>query len=240
VDITWIAGAGVLAIASGVFGLTGFGIGLVALSLLPLLMPPATVVPLITIYGAIFALAMTLQLRRDVVWSRLAELIVGTLLGTPVGIWVLATLPGGLLKRLIGLMLIALVVVEWSGAYPKKLSGRVWGVGAGILAGLLGGAIGMPGPPVVLYTVAQGWSPRAIKATLQAFFLVNQAAILSGYWWADLVTHEIVWLAASYALPASAGFALGLHLFTHVDQRLFRRLMFGLLLGLGLLLVLYG
>ena len=32
---TWVVGAGILAVASFVFGLTGFGIGLVSLSLLP-------------------------------------------------------------------------------------------------------------------------------------------------------------------------------------------------------------
>ena len=78
---------------------------------------------------------------------------------------------------------------------------------------------------------------RALRRSVDALLRMQHA---DGYWWAELVTQEVVWLAASYALPASAGFALGLHLFTHVDQRLFRRLMFGLLLGLGLLLVLYS
>jgi uncharacterized membrane protein YfcA len=108
------------------------------------------------------------------------------------------------------------------------------------LSGLLGGAIATPGPPVILYVVAQGWQPRAIKATLQAFFFVNQTMILVGHWWAGLVTHEVVWLATIYALPASAGFVLGIHLFNRVDQPLFRRLIFVLLFVLGLVLGIHG
>jgi uncharacterized protein len=240
VYLTWIAGASIVAAASFVFGLTGFGIGLVALSLLPFLLPPATVVPLVIIYGSVFALAMTIQLRREVVWPYLTDLLLGSLLGTPAGVWVLAALPAGTLKRLIGLMLLAIVLVEWCGAYPQKLSGRRWGLGAGVLSGLLGGAIATPGPPVILYVVAQGWQPRVIKATLQAFFFVNQTMILIGHWWAGLVTHEVVWLATIYALPASAGFALGIHLFNRVDQLLFRRLIFVLLFVLGLVLSIHG
>ena len=68
-SFTWIAGAGILAVASFVYGLTGFGIGLVAVSLLPFFVPPTTVVPLITIYSVAFALVMAIQLRRDVTLS---------------------------------------------------------------------------------------------------------------------------------------------------------------------------
>ena len=92
--------------------------------------------------------------------------------------WVLEALPPHLLKRLIGLILMGIVVIAWYGAYPKKLSGRHWGLCADGLAGLLGGATGTPGPPVMLYAAAQGWSPRLMKAMLQAFFLVNYSVIV--------------------------------------------------------------
>ena len=57
-SFTWIAGACILAVAGFVFGLTGFGISLVSVSLLPFFVPLATVVPLITLYGAAFALVI--------------------------------------------------------------------------------------------------------------------------------------------------------------------------------------
>ena len=74
-SFTWVVGACILAVASFVFGLTGFGIGLVSLALLPFFVPPATVVPLITLYGAAFALVMTIQLRRDVMFPQLVSLL---------------------------------------------------------------------------------------------------------------------------------------------------------------------
>ena len=112
-SFTWVVGAGIVAVASFVFGLTGFGISLVSLSLLPFFVPLATVVPLITLYGAAFALVMTIQLWRDVMFSQLVFLLIGTVLGTPVGVWVLEALPPRLLKRLIGLILMGIVVIEW-------------------------------------------------------------------------------------------------------------------------------
>jgi uncharacterized membrane protein YfcA len=186
VPVTWIAGACTLVVTSFVFGLTGFGIGLVALAVLPFLLPPATVVPLLTIFCGGFAGVMSFQLRRDIQWPQLTHLLLGTCLGTPLGVWVLDACSLTVLKRLIGAVLMAVVLIEWCGAYPAKLTGRSWEVSAGVLAGVLGGAIATPGPPVILYAVVQGWPPRFMKAKLQAFFLVNQAAILANQWWMGL------------------------------------------------------
>lgn len=235
-----MAGALIIGGACFVFGLTGFGIALVALSLLPFLMPPATAVPLVTTYACVFTLAMLIQLRREVVLPRLALLLIGTMVGTPFGVWVLATLPSGLLKRLIGLVLIFSVVAEMRGLYPQHLPGRQWGFLAGLASGLLGGAVGTPGPPVILYAAAQGWSPRQMKAMLQAFFFVNQTVILGGYWWAGLLTREVGQLTIAFALPAVAGLGLGVTLFDRVDPARFRRIVFALLFVLGLILLLGG
>jgi uncharacterized membrane protein YfcA len=109
-----------------------------------------------------------------------------------------------------------------------------------MLAGVAGAAVGTPGPPVILYSATQGWSPRTIKANLQAFFVVNQIVILVGYWWVGVLDDHVWRLAASFALPAAAGTALGMLLFGYVDPRRFRRLVFAVLLVAGILLVVRG
>jgi len=73
-----------------------------------------------------------------------------------------------------------------------------------------------------------------------AFFVVNQAVILAGYWWAGLLTHEVAGVAASFALPALAGVGAGVALFGRLDPVRFRRLVFALLLISGLVLLIRG
>jgi uncharacterized membrane protein YfcA len=73
-----------------------------------------------------------------------------------------------------------------------------------------------------------------------AFFVVNQAMILAGFWWADLLTREVLTLTAAYALPALAGLLAGMAMFTRTDPIRFRRVLFGLLLLSGLVLLLRG
>ena len=223
-----------------VLGLAGFDNGLVALAFLPLVMSPVEAIVLLTIYTVLATVVIFVPLRADFDPAGLPALLIGSVLGTPLGVWVLAALPASMLTRLIGLVLLAIVALEWLGVYPERLPGRGWALGAGIAAGLLGAAVGTPGPPVVLYTASQGWSPRTIKANLQAFFLVNQAVIMIGYGWAGLLTPRVWWYTALFLAPAALGLLLGMALFTRVDQARFRRIVFAILFASGLLLVVRG
>jgi uncharacterized membrane protein YfcA len=237
---TWALGAVIVAAASFVHGLAGFGIGLVSLAFLPFVMSPVTAVVLMTIYTIVFSLGMLLPLRGAVQWRPLALLGAGTVVGTPLGVSLLAALPAAALTRMIGLTLIVIVVLEWLRIYPERLAGRGWAVGAGIVAGVAGGAVGTPGPPVVLYTASQDWSPRAVKATLQAFFFVNQAVILLGYWWTGLLTPDVWRVATVFLVPAVLGLVAGIALFNRVDQLRFRRIVFAVLFVSGAVLLVRG
>ena len=239
-SLEWWAGAGVIALASFVLGLAGFGIGLVAMALLPFLMSPVTAIVVLTIYTTVLVLAVLVPVWRDFQPSSVLDLLAGTIVGTPLGVWVLSALPITTLKRLIGATLVVIVFLEWARIRPRQLVGRGWGVGAGLLAGIAGGAVGTPGPSVILYATTQGWSPRTFKANLQAFFFVNQVIILVGYWWAGLVNDEVLRLSASFAIPAVCGTVLGVLCFSLFDQRRFRQLVFWLLLVSGVVLLTRG
>ena len=238
-SLTWLVGAAVIAAACFVQGLAGFGIGLVSLAFLPLLMSPADAIVLITLYATVFTVVIFLPLRRDFTLHGMRELLVGSIVATPAGVFILAIMPPAALTRLIGLVLLVIVGLEWLGLYPE-LRGRGWGLGAGLAAGLLGGAIGTPGPPVILYAAAQDWSPRTVKANIQAFLIVNQAVILIGYWWAGLLDREVWRLTWLYAVPAVAGLAAGMLLFNRLDRARVRRVVFAVLFVSGLVLLIRG
>ena len=137
-------------------------------------------------------------------------------------------------------MLLLIVAFEWIGLYPERLRGRGWGFGAGVAAGILGGAIGTPGPPVILYAAAQDWSPRTVKANIQAFLMIYQAVILIGYWWAGLLDREVWRLTWLFAAPAVIGLVAGMLLFNRLDRERFRRVVFAVLLVSGLVLLIRG
>jgi uncharacterized protein len=105
---------------------------------------------------------------------------------------------------------------------------------------VIGGAVGTPGPPVIVYVTTQGWGPRTMKANTMGFFVANQGVILVGYWWAGLLTRDVAIVSTAFALPALAGVGAGVALFGRLDPVRFRRIVFGLLLVSGLVLLVRG
>jgi uncharacterized membrane protein YfcA len=63
----------------------------------------------------------------------------------------------------------------------------------GFAGGVLGGAYGMNGPPLVIYGALCRWSPAYFRATLQGYFLPASFVGMVGYWlaglWVPAVTH---------------------------------------------------
>ena len=131
-SLDWVLGAVVIAGAFFVLGLAGFGNGLVALAFLPLVMSPVAAIVLLTVYTVLATIVIFVPLRRDFDPAGLPALLLGSVLGTPLGVWVLAALPASTLTRLIGLVLLAVVALEWLGLYPTRLPGRGWALGAGV------------------------------------------------------------------------------------------------------------
>jgi len=92
------------------------------------------------------------------------------------------------------------------GRRPPELreDSRPWLLGCGFFAGVLGGAYGMNGPPLVMYGAMRRWSPQHFRATLQGYFLPASIVVMTGYWitglWTAAVTHYYL-LALPVALP---------------------------------------
>ena len=240
IGAAWVAGAAVVCAAHVVFGLAGFGVGLVAMAFLPYVMSTTTAVVLMTLYATIFAVVIFAPLRRDVAWRPLAGLTLSSLAGTPVGIWVLASAPATVVNRALGSMLVVVVLAEFARRMPRRLTAPGWGVGAGVLAGLTGGPVGLPGPPMIAYATTQPWGARTFKANLQAFFIVNQSATLLGYWLAGFITADVLRLAAAYMIPALGGTLVGMRLFDRIDPVRFRQIVFAMLLVSGVVLLVRG
>ena len=61
----------------------------------------------------------------------------------------------------------------------------------GWLAGVLGGAYGMNGPPLAVYGTMRRWPPAQFRATLQGYFLPASVLGLIGYWSTGLWTPDV-------------------------------------------------
>jgi uncharacterized membrane protein YfcA len=101
----------------------------------------------------------------------------------------------------------------------------------GFAGGVLGGAYGMNGPPLAIYGVLRGWSPKQFRATLQGYFLPASTLGMFGYWTAGLwtagVTHYFLTALPTVAAAIVAGRMMNRRM---ESQRFFRYIYVGLII----------
>ena len=178
----------VLFLASLIRSSLGFGEALIAVPLLAFLLPVKTAAPIAVMASIAVALIIVVQ---D--WSKIhvrsaARLALPTMLGIPVGLMLVTAVAESIVKGLLAGVIIAFSAYCLLGGRHGELRDDKFAWLFGLGAGVLGGAYGMNGPPLVIYGSLRKWSPQHFRATLQGYFLPASLAGLLGYWLAGLWT----------------------------------------------------
>ncbi len=215
----------------------GFGDVLVSVPILTLIIGPREAVPLMGLVGATNALIILIRERRGVHWRPVRYLLMASVVGIPLGAWSLAVLPERWIAVALGLVLIGYCTWALAGRRVVRLHSPRWAWPFGFGAGLMGGAVAATGPPIVVYSSTQGWSPAEMRATMQGFFLPNGILILGSHLVGGLWTPSIL---ATYVLTLpliAVALPLGARLGGRLSAPRFEQLTLLLLLGTGLLLL---
>jgi uncharacterized membrane protein YfcA len=185
----------------------GFGEALVAVPLLALTVPVATAAPLAVLLSVTIAAIVVVQDWRRIHLRSAGWLLAPTLVGIPLGIALLASAHQQFVKTVLALVILAFSGYSLTVRNPPRLHDdhRAWLLGCGFLAGILGGAYGMNGPPLVVYGAMRRWSPQYFRATLQGYFLPASLVAMAGFrltgLWTASVTHYYL-ISLPAAIPA--------------------------------------
>ncbi len=216
----------------------GFGEALVAVPLLAMLIPVEEAVPLATLVSITVAGVVVVQDWHHIHVRSAGWLIISTLFGIPLGLWLLTAISETVVKASLAIVILgfSLYCLASRSTYELKSDRLAWLFG--FCAGVLGGAYGMNGPPLVIYGSLRHWSPAHFRATLQGYFLPASLIGMCGYWlaglWTPAVTRNYFW-----SLPlALAAIFLGRTINQRMRGRAFLRYIhIGLLfVGTGLLI----
>lgn len=213
----------VLFLATFVRSAFGFGEALIAVPLLALIMPVSVAAPLAVLVSITVALIVLARDWRHVHLRSAGWLVVSTLVGTPLGLLLLTRVDGVIVKLCLGLLIAAFSAYSLLRHRQVTLADDRLAWTFGFAAGVLGGAYGMNGPPLVMYGALRGWSPRHFRATLQGYFLPASAMAMTGYWLAGLWQPQVTrdYLAS---LPVViAAILLGQFMHGRLDGRMFMR-----------------
>ncbi|HEY7427894.1 MAG TPA: sulfite exporter TauE/SafE family protein [Gemmataceae bacterium] len=238
-----VVGGTVLLIVAVIFLATlirsafGFGEALVAVPLLALVLPVETAAPLAVLVSITVAAVILAQDWHKVHLRSASWLVFSTLLGIPLGLWLLVAVAEAVVKIILAVVIIAFSTYCLVSQRRLELKGDGLAWFFGFLAGVLGGAYGMNGPPLVIYGALRRWKPEHFRATLQGYFLPASAVGMVGYWltglWGAEVTHYYL-----LSLPAAlAAVFLGRAVNRRLDGRRFLRYVHIGLIVIGVVLL---
>lgn len=161
-------------------------------------------------------------------------MVVGSVMGTAIGVWFLASLSVVEFQLWIGISVVIASVVL-SGFVPaERAASNPTAVATGVASGLMNGAFAIPGPPVILYVVATLSDPVKSRAFLMMFFWCSSLVSLVMFGVAGLITprpFQLLWIA----LPAMwLGNQAGNWAFSRFAGAAYRPFVVGLCILIGL------
>ena len=238
----------ILAASALMSGLSGFGFSAVG-ALCLIVLPPKLGVPLLMTLSAANQLMSLRQLKADMSPIRQwwpdgpAPYLLGGLIGVPVGLSILSSLPTVNLMLVFGSFLV--FYAAYSLARPHGARATVHGNWftsslVGLSGGVIGGFTAFPGAPVVVWSGLRHLPKRESRAIVQPYILVLQLLSITLLALQRPQTFDkTYWLLLAITLPVVLPCTLmGVRLYRRLSDINFRRVTFVLLgvSGLGLLI----
>lgn len=218
----------------------GFGFALISVPLLALLLPVKEAVALQFPYCALLFFYQAWRYRRSFRWQRLSPLFWGAALGMGLGVFLLYQLPALILKRALALFIVSVVIFNALPAGKRFVARHAgnpwWGGFCGLLSGSFFGAYTIGGPPAAVYIMSITASPREAKSLLASFFSLQFVLLALVYGAAGMFTWPLLKTTLIFSPAAAAGAAVGFWAFARASNRLYLRVVAGLLLLAALLL----
>ena len=228
----------IIFIASLIRSTFGFGEALVAVPLLALIVPINIAAPLAVLLSVVIAAIIVAQDWRHIHLRSSLWLLAPTFAGIPLGVLLLRSQhPLAVKAALACVILLFSAYSLFVKSLPElKTDNRVALLTCGFLAGVLGGAYGMNGPPLVIYGAMRRWSPQHFRATLQGYFLPASIATAAGLRAAGLWTPPVTHLFLISLPAAILATLLGRSINSRLRGELFLKIVHICLVAVGAIL----
>ena len=225
----WILLHCVVFCAALVQAATGFGFGLIAVSVLLIVLNSSAAIQVAIMLSLLIALILVPSLRSFVDRRLLRLFVIGAGVGVPLGVVIFLVIDLILLKVLTGLvvMISVLFITGRVGGRANMLStpsSRVRDLTVGIMAGIMNASLAIPGPLPVARMVRLGATPETIRATILALFVfsypvaITLQALMAG------VSPATLKVTAALIPATLVGILTGRILASRITERMFIRI----------------
>jgi uncharacterized membrane protein YfcA len=210
-------------------GFSGFGSALIFVPLASTAIGPKAAAPLLLIIDGVTTVGLIPRAWRHADRRDVGTMSIGALAGIPLGAWVLIKSDPLWIRwavALFGTLLLALLMSGWRYRGKPTVATTVI---VGAVAGLLGGAAQVGGPPIVAYWLSRPMKAETVRANIVLYFAITTVISGVAYLAGSLVTLSVVELALVTGPIYGVGLYAGSHMFGLANEITFRRICFALI-----------
>jgi len=201
--LTWLC---LTAFVAGlVRGFAGFGTAMIFLPVAGQFLSPFEAITALIVKDLIGPLPALPRALRDGHPADVLRLAAGLAVAMPLGVLMLSLAPPEAFRYAVSTVALVLLVLLIGGVRYRGVLTRPMIYLTGALGGVLGGAVGVPGPPVILLYMASTLPPRTIRANNTVYLLLADVALLALF----VAFGEFVWGAVVLGLVLAVPYLAG-------------------------------
>lgn len=225
--VAWVFVAA--ALAGLVRGFSGFGTAMIFLPITAQVLEPVWAVIVLIVMDVIGPLPAMARALKDGHPKDLMRLLAGTVVALPFGLWVLFSADPEFFRIVVSVLTLGLLVLVVTGVRYRGPMRPPLIFGTGMLSGFLGGAVAIPGPPVIMLYMASPHSARVIRANITAYLFLYDLLVLSGFAVMGRMGGVPMVLGIMAALPYLVGNLIGNRIFRPEYERVYRWVAYGII-----------
>lgn len=233
--------AAIAFLGSLVYGMTGFGAGLVTIPLATHFVSLPFALSVFALVDFVSALRIGLQKPKDAVKAEILRLVPFVLAGTVIGVTVLVNLPRAGAMLALGLFVVLYAAYALLSRPGATMVSRHWAYLAGLSGGITSTLFGAGGPPYAIYLSHRPISKEQFRATLTLTTVFSIGMRVTAFAITGLLLKSEVWVTAALAvLAAMVGLSVASWAFKRVTREFLLRMVALLLLANGISLIARG
>ena len=226
-----------IGVAAYIRGYSGFGFSALTVTSLALILPPSEVVPTAYMLEVAASIHMLPLVWRSIDWKILRWLVIGAVMGTPFGIIFLEEVPQETMRLVISGIVLTASLLLWKNIRIKSSANWYSILAVGFFSGVINGAAGIGGLPVVLFFLSISLSSALSRASMVAYlFIIDLYAVfLPGS--QQLISTELLGRTVIFLIPLLVGIYIGHRSFVKTTPESFRKFALSLLIVLSLAVI---
>ncbi len=216
-------------------GASSFGFSMTMIIVMTMFMEPAKATSYILLWEVLASIVHLPFVWRDVQWRTIKWLLVGTVLGTPLGVVLLVIIPAASMTIIINVTVIFLSIIMLRGYHLSRQLKSTEIVGTGIVSGIINGASANGGPPVILMFFSSPAGLAVGRASIIAFFLFTDLWASMLFVQQGFTTLKTLWGALALTPLLVFGIWVGTCFYGKIEENKFKKIAILLLIILSII-----